>query len=135
MSNLPSAVQENIHEQSRVVETLLGQHQIVFESRTVETTDEMGIYVFSNRHTNEILYVGQTRKGIQSRLKDHWDGPTSSDLSNRLVMEGLARNVAEGRAWIKENVSIRCLTGDELGTCIKWAEHFAIAALRPKFNK
>ena len=86
-------------------------------------------------HTNEILYVGQTKKGVKSHLRDHWDGPTSSDLSNRLVMEGLVGSVAEGRAWIKENVSIRWLTRHELGTCIKWAEHFAIAALRPKFNK
>ena len=46
MSNLPSGVQENIDEQCRVVETLLAQQQIVFEGRTVETTDDMGIYVF-----------------------------------------------------------------------------------------
>ena len=135
MSNLPSVVQENIDEQCRVVETLLAQQQVVFEGRTVKTTDDMGMYVFSDRHTNEILYVGQTRKGVKSRLRDHWDGPTSSDLSNRLVVKGLVGSVVEGRTWIKENVSIRWLSGDELGTCIKWAEHFAIATLRPRFNK
>ena len=84
-----------------------GGYQVVFEGRTVELTDGMGIYMLSDRHTNEILYVGQTRKGVKSRLRDYWDGRTPSDLSNRLVMKGLVENVAEGRAWIKDNVSIR----------------------------
>ena len=34
-----------------------------------------------------------------------------------------------------EWVAIRWMAVNELETCIEWAEHFAIAVLRPTFNK
>ena len=34
-----------------------------------------------------------------------------------------------------ESVAIRWMAVNELETCIGWAEHFAIAVLRPTFNK
>ena len=114
---------------------LLARRQLLFQGRTVETPYESGIYLLSDRRTNEMLYVGQTRKGIKSRLKDHWDGATSSDLANRLVAEGVVQTISEGRSWMVDNVAIRWMTVNDLITCIKWAEHFAIAVLRPRFNK
>ena len=117
------------------VETLLARRQVLFQNRTVEIPDKSGIYVFSDRRTNEILYVGRTGQGIKSRLKDHWNGTTSSDLAKRLVVDGVANNVFEGRKWISKNVAIRWMMVNEFDTCIKWAEYFAIAVLRPKFNK
>ena len=119
MSSLPTHVQAHIDGQCRLVETLLAQRQVVFEGRTVETTEEMGIYLLADRHTGEILYIGQTRKGVKSCLRDHWDGPTSYDLSNKLVAEAVVNSIVEGRAWIKDHVSIRWLTGGKLDTCIK----------------
>ena len=69
------------------------------------------------------------------RLRDHWDGATSSDLAKRLVVDGMVENISEGRGWITENVAIRWMTANELDTCTRWAEQFAIAVLRPRFNK
>ena len=89
----------------------------------------------SDRRTNEFLHVGQTKKGIKSRLKDHWDGTTSSDLAKRLVIDGVVESIPEGREWMVDNVAVRWMTVDELDTSIQWAEHFVIAALRPMLNK
>lgn len=91
--------------------------------------------MLSDYRTKEMLYLGQTQKGVRSRLKDHWDGITSSDFSKRLVVDGVVESVNEGRKWIRENVGIRWITSNELGMCIKWAEYFAIGVLRPRFNK
>lgn len=135
MTDLSTSVKMHIAEGRRLVETLLEQRMVHFQSRTVETPDESGIYVFSDRRTHEILYVGRTEKGIKSRLKDHWNGYTSSDLAQRLVVEGIVKNKHQGREWIRDNVAVRWMTINELDTGIKWAEYFAIAVLRPKFNK
>jgi hypothetical protein len=118
-----------------MLEALLARRQVPFRGRTLETSDESGIYMFSDRRTNEALYVGQTKTGFKSRFRDHWDGNASSDLTIRLVDDGVVESKAEGRNWIREKVSIRWIAADELGMCIKWAEHFAIGVLRPKFNK
>jgi hypothetical protein len=118
-----------------MLEALLARRQVPFRGRTLETSDESGIYMFSDRRTNEALYVGQTKTGFKSRFRDHWDGFTSSDLSKRLMVDGVVESVPQGRNWIRDNVVIRWITDNELDMCLKWAEHFAIGVLRPKFNK
>ena len=135
MSHLSTNIETHIAEGHRLVEALLARRKVPFRGRTVETSDESGIYVFSDRRTNEMLYVGQIKKGVKSRLRDHWDGATSSDLSKRLMVDGVVESVSKGRKWIMDNVAIRWMTGNELGMCVKWAEHFTIAVLRPRFNK
>ena len=135
MGHLPTTIQIHIAEGVSLVNALLARRQVPFQGRTVEAPDESGIYVFSDRRTNELLYVGQTGIGIKSRLKAHWDGYASSDLAKRLVVDGVVENIPEGRKWIVDNIATRWMTANDLDTCIKWAEHFAIAVLRPKFNK
>ena len=109
--------------------------QIPFLSGTLNNLpDESGICLFSDRKTSEALYVGKTDKGIRSRAKEHWDGYDNSDLAKKLVKLKKVDHDWEGRVWIKENVSIRWLTKDKLGMRMSLAEHFAIGALRPKFN-
>ena len=129
-------LQKNIDEGSAMVEKLLDKPGIPFTGGTIrEIPDESGIYVFSNLRTEETLYVGQSKKGLMSRMKDHWAGTTSSDLAKALLREGIAQSLIESRDWIRDKVAIRWLTYDELGMDIKFAEHFAIGALRPKLNK
>ena len=124
----------NIEEGHSMVKGLLEKPQIRFSGGTMyEVPDESGIYVFSNR-VEEALYIGQSRKGIRSRMKDHWAGTTSSDLAETLVKKGYYRDKSESRDWSKDNVVIRYMTSAELNMDIKWAEHFAIGALRPKLN-
>ena len=135
MTGLPTSIEMRIAEGRKLVETVLERRTVNFESRTVETPDESGMYVFSHRRTHEILYVGQSAKGIKSRLREHWDGITASDLTGRLVAEGVAENKSQGREWIRNNVAIHWMTINEFDTPIKWVEYFAIAVLRPKFNK
>ena len=135
MDKLSTKIQANIADGHRIVEALLSGQQALFPGPTVEVSDEGGIYAFSDRRTGEVLYVGQSTVGISSRMKDHWAGTASSDLARKLVTEGIVENIPEGREWIRDNVAVHWMTRNEFDTCIRWAEHFAIAVLRPKFNK
>lgn len=99
-----------------------------------EIPDDAGIYAFSDRRTEQIVYVGQSKKGLRGRVRDHWDGITPSDLAGKLVKLKIARDVRQGRSWIKDNIVIRWLTTDEFEMNIDFAEHFVIGTLRPPFN-
>ena len=135
MSHITPGIQAHIADGVSLVNALLARPQVPFQGRTIEAPDESGIYLFSDRRTNEHLYVGQTGKGIKSRLKDHWDGNASSDMTMRLVEDGVVENTPKGKEWIMHNVAVRWLKASELDTCLNWAEHFAIAVIRPKFNR
>lgn len=128
-------IQNRIEEGRAAVESLLLKESIPFLSPTVDQMpDKSGVYLFSEKRTGRFLYIGRSEV-LKNRMKDHWDGTTSSDLSRRLVKEGKVASVPSGREWIKDNVVIRWVTRDELNLEIKWAEYFAIGILRPDFNK
>ena len=132
-------VQANIDEGCRLVESLLGKRPVQFRSANMpEIPQESGIYLFSNRATGEFLYVGESSKGAKGlwgRVYQHWDLDQGSDLAQMLVTAGIAKDRSGSRDWIRGNVDIRWLTRVELGVDIKWAEYFALGALRPKLNK
>ena len=127
-------MEENIEDGRSMLKALLAKPPIPFSGGTMyEVPDESGVYVFSTQ-VEEVLYVGQSRKGIRSRMKDHWAGTTSSDLAETLVKKGHSHDKSGSRDWIRNNVVIRYTPSVELNMDIKWAEHFAIGALRPKLN-
>ncbi len=132
-------LQTSISEGSSMVEKLLSKRPVPFRGRTItEIPKEFGIYVFSNRVSGELLWVGKSdsgAEGLRGRVKNHWSIDTSSDLSQVLVIAGIAKDRSESQEWIRDNVDIRWLTYDELDMAITSAEHFAIGALRPKLNK
>ena len=132
-------IQTYIDEGRGMVEKLLGKQPVPFRGPTIaEIPEESGIYVFSNRETGESLWVGKNEKGsrgLRGRVYDHWSIKTTSDLSQVLVISGIAKDRSESHEWINANVDIRWLTHDELEMDIKWAEYFALGALRPRLNK
>lgn len=128
-------IQPNIDEATDMLKEMLDRCPISFSGRTLDIPNKGGIYVLSNKNTNEPLYVGCSQKGIQNRLTDHWAGNCSSDLVEKLVKEcPLLKDKNEGKSWIEENVEVRWLTEDEFDMDIKFAEHFAIGVLRPPLN-
>ena len=71
-----------IDEGCLLVESLLAKQPVQFRDPTVaEIPRESGIYLFSNRATGEILYVGESHtgtRGLRGRVYDHWDVDTCS---------------------------------------------------------
>ena len=129
-------LQTNISEGSAMVEKLLRKQPVPIGGAAVMAMpEESGIYLFSNHSTGEFLYVGNSDKGLSGRMKDHWAGTTTSDFARALVREDLAPNLPESRDYIRENVVLRWLTREVSEMEIKWAEHFAIGALRPRLNR
>ena len=128
--------QTYIDEGRGMMERLLECSPVPFDGASVnEVPERGGVYLFSNRVTGVALYVGQSQKGIRSRMKDHWAGTARSDLAKELKRQRVADDRSESQEWIKSLVDIRFLTNEELGMDARWAEHFLIAALRPQLNK
>ena len=124
-----------IDDGARMLETLLARPQVAFQGRTARVPDQSGLYICSNWGTDDVLYVGRAMKSIQRRLRNHWDGAEPSDLARSLVVDQVVETVSEGRRWIKTNVAIHWMMDRELGICVRWAELFAIAVLRPTYNR
>ena len=121
--------QTYIDEGREMVERLLARPQIPFQRATMDDApDKPGIYLFSNQATGESIYVGRTKRGIKRRMNDHWNGSSS------FTRKGL-QDIPDTKEWLKEHVSIRWLTEDKLGISVLIAEHFAIGALRPVYNR
>ena len=131
-------IEKNIDEGRDMVERLLLCPPVEFVSGSTRVPNESGIYALfckSDEGVGTPLYVGESKVGIHSRLKDHWDAKTDSDFSLKLKTKGVVSNKDEGKIWIKENVVIRYLVESDFDMGRKIAEHFAISVLRPKFNK
>ena len=131
-------IEKNIDEGRDLVERLLLCPPVRFVSGSVGVPNESGIYGLFHKADEGIgtpLYIGISNAGIRNRLRDHWAGITSSDFSLKLATERVVSDKTEGRNWTRENVVIRYLLKREFDMDIKIAEHFAIAVLRPKFNK
>ena len=131
-------IDKNIDEGRDMVERLLSRPPVRFVSGSTGVPNESGVYGLFSKADEGVgapLYVGISNVGMRNRLRDHWAGITSSDFSLKLTMEGVVSDKTEGRNWIRENVVIRYLVKSEFDMDIKIAEHFAIAVLRPKFNK
>ena len=120
-------IQTNIDEGLRMVEQLLASPQVAYKDLNIaDVPDEPGMYLLSDHVTGEFLYVGKGKR-TRGRIKNHWDGSSS------FRTEGL-RSIAEAKEWLRSSVSIRWLTQNELTMSITVAAHFAIGALRPKYN-
>ena len=123
------------------LQKLAGVEVVPFRSRTLlEVPEESGCYVFSSPSgLHECYYVGsseRSERGMRGRLQDHWSTATSSDLSGRLIEEGMARDTGEATDWIRQHVVVRWLTSKDLSPMpAAYLEHFLIAVLRPRFNK
>ena len=129
-------VQSRIDEGRNIVERLLDKPSVCFTDPTMhEIPNESGIYTFSNRETQEVLYVGLSNRGLRNHMKDHWYGSAQSDLARTLIDEGVVQNKTESKEWISANVVIRYMTTDEFGMNINSAKKAVIDALSPKYNK
>ena len=118
-----------------ITSRLLSGDGIPFTARTMYAMpDESGIYMFVHNGTKEVLYVGMSRVGLRSRMKDHWDGTESSDLAQKLVNVGVVSDLRRGKDWIRDNVVIRYLTSDEFDVDVASAEAYVIDALNPRLN-
>ena len=133
-------IQANIDEGRVLVKTLLEKPPVEFTRGSLDIPDESGIYAFSAKGEERFLYVGQSTKGLKSRMTDHWAGAGGADLSCKLRDKGKFGSLSDAKKWIRKNVCIQYLTSTELEWIshdlnITLAEHFAIAVLRPTLNK
>ena len=97
-----------------------------------------GIYVFSDsKGGDKVYYVGKAdRMGLQERIQAHWDNPRPNEgsfLGNR--MKKMNKNKEGTKAWMSKRIRVHCLSEDELGMAINFAENFAIGVLQPEDNR
>lgn len=64
-------------------------------------------------------------------------GSQEGNLRAQLVKDGVSSDREEAKLWIRENCTAQWLEKaelDRLGIEIKWAEHFMLSVLRPRFG-
>jgi len=131
-------IEQRIQEGRRVVDNLLKAKQLACQDLTpAKLPKTQGIYMFSDKRTGEIIRAGRTDdQTIQARVyHDHLMGSQNGNLRAQLVKGGICKDMEQAKQWIRGHFVVQFLEKDDLGVDQRWAEHFMLAVLRPRFCK
>lgn len=123
----------------QVVGELLSAKMCGFRNLTPSTLPgEPGIYVITT-DSGEILRAGRTEnQGLCDRIyRNHLMGSQAGNLRAQLVKDGTVADLKEAKQWIRQNCLVQFLRKnrlDDKSIKMKWAEHFMLAVLRPRFS-
>ncbi|MCL5265973.1 MAG: hypothetical protein M1343_12435 [Chloroflexi bacterium] len=95
-----------------------------------------GLYVISDKTTGEILRAGRTDdQTLSNRIyRNHLMGSQTGNLRAQLVANGLCEDMESAKEWIRDRCVVRWLTIEDVVLDLRWAEHFILAVLRPRFS-
>ncbi len=132
-------IEAHVAQGSRVVEAIWVADKVQFRDLTPSMLpEEPGVYVITTRE-GEVLRVGKAKdQTLRSRIyRNHLMGNQRGNLRAQLVRAGISENMDAAKKWIRQNCLVQLLREQELRAIeleIKWAEHFLIAVLRPRFS-
>ena len=94
-----------------------------------------GIYIFVSGETSKVLRAGRTENLRQRIYQNHLMGKQAGNLRSQLVKSGKVNDLDEAKEWIRQNCSVAYLEDNFMeGLDMRWAEHFMLAVLRPRFS-
>ncbi len=135
----PGQVEQSILDGRRIVAQLLSAEKYPFLDLTPSKLPLIpGVYAISTMD-GQLIRAGRTEKqSLQDRIyRNHLMGNQKGNLRNQLVKDGVCKDLDEAKTWIRGNCQVQLLTLHELhqlGVDIRWAEHFILAVLRPKYS-
>lgn len=133
----PEMIEISLNEGRQIVEKILKARKYSFHNMTPsDLPDKPGIYVISQKESVEILRVGRTDdQTLRDRIyRNHLMGNQQGNLRAQLVKSGICQNMEEAKKWIRDHCEVQFLEKDQIGLDMRWAEHFLLAVLRPKFS-
>ena len=99
------------------------------------SSPEPGIYYISNK-SGEILRAGspKTSDSLKQRIyQNHFMGKQSGNIRSQLVKEGMCKDLNDAKTYLKERCIVRWKVIADINNR-KWAEHFMLSILQPKFS-
>ena len=122
-----------------IVETLVNGRPVSYqEAKPSSFPTDRGLYVISDRRTGEWLRAGLTKNGLRARLyNNHLMGNQGGNLPAQLVKVGSALTLNAAKQWVRDHCEARWVAETiviEKGLDLATAEHYLLAALRPKFT-
>lgn len=96
---------------------------------------EPGIYYISNIY-GEILRAGsiKTSDSLKQRIyQNHFMGNQTGNIRSQLVKEGTCKDLIDAKTYLKEKCVVKWKVILDINDR-KWAEHFMLSILQPKFS-
>lgn len=132
-------IEERIGVGRQVVKMILEARKLSFHDLTpTKLPEEPGLYVISS-HDGAVIRAGRTDKQtLRDRVyRNHLMGNQKGNLRSQLVKNEVSADLETAKQWIRENCEVQVLPKialDRIGIDIRWAEHFLLAVLRPRFS-
>ncbi len=120
-----------------IVEKILNANRLSFSRLTPsDLPNKPGLYLISHRESGEILRVGRTNnQTLRDRIyRNHLKGSQPGNLRAQLVKNKICKDMEDAKRWIRDHCEVQFLEIDKIEIEMKWAEHFLLAVLRPKFS-
>lgn len=123
----------------RVVAEILSRPALHFANLTpAQLPDVPGLYVMTDAAGN-VLRAGRTdAQTLRERVyRNHLMGNQPGNLRQQLVRAGVCADLETAKTWTRQNCAVRVLEIGRLeqaGLDLRWAEHFLLAVLQPKFS-
>ncbi|GAH40668.1 unnamed protein product [marine sediment metagenome] len=135
----PSEREARINEGREVVRAILSTPKYSFRDLTPSRLpDSPGLYVIT-AESGEVLRAGRTDKqSLSDRVyRNHLMGSQQANLRAQLVKNGDCADLEEAKQWVREHCVVQVLEQrvlETIGTEMRWAEHFLLAVVRPRFS-
>lgn len=136
--NVPD-IEKRIDDGRQVVQQILRAGRYSFQDMPPSGLPETpGLYVITIER-GEIVRIGRTHKQTpRDRIyRNHLMGSQKGNLPSQLVDAGLCSDLVDAKRWIREHCAVQFLQKadlDSLDVETKWAEHFLLSVLPPRFS-
>jgi len=136
MVNNKIKIDSNISKNRKFLDDLLVSSSYSFDSKLRSTLPEKpGIYIIIDLG-GEVLRAGSTKtsNSLRQRIyQNHLMGNQTGNIRHQLVANGICDNLDEAKTFLKHNCKVQwieIIDSDDR----KWAEHFMLSTLQPKFS-
>ena len=98
--------------------------------------EKPGIYRIFLKSSGETIRAGSTVKSdslLQRIYQNHLMGNQQGNIRAQLIKSGLCDDLSDAKTYLKENCMVQWLVIENPNDR-KWAEHFMLSVLRPRFS-
>ena len=130
---------ENLSKLEALIEVLSHVQTTPFVDLTPASLPNVpGLYVIIDEQ-DMVLRAGRTdAQTLRDRVyRNHLMGNQQGNLRQQLVRAGVCSDLETAKAWMRKNCAVRVVEYswlEQAGLDIRWAEHFLLAVLQPKFS-
>ena len=131
---------DRLNEGKTILDKLLSSSPIPFdETIRSRLPAQHGIYAITVKGAShgDTLRAGRTKtasEGLRQRIyQNHLMGRQNGNLRAQLVRDSICANMEEAKHWIRKNCVVQFVVVQD-AEARRWAEHFVLSVLRPRYS-